>query len=213
MLRRRKLNPEAPNTSLTLPEMPAVGSHDVDEEARESDVDKSSIWTWWRGICSSPYILGPMIGQSERAFRILCRQIGGVGVCYSPMYLAEDVLRGVYDEELMGDSCRDMVKQDRPLIYQLAGNDPNVLVAAGRKIQGYCDAIDINFGCPQKCAEVGNYGSYLLDRDPELAYEIIQSLVKHLDIPIVAKMRLQYGDISATVEVAHRLELAGAIFA
>ena len=32
---------------------------------------------------------------------------------------------------------------------QMCGNDPAVLLDAGRVLQEHCDAIDLNLGCPQ----------------------------------------------------------------
>ncbi len=41
--------------------------------------------------------------------------------------------------------------EDRPLFVQFCSNDPQHLLAAARMVEklGVCDAIDINFGCPQ----------------------------------------------------------------
>lgn len=46
--------------------------------------------------------------------------------------------------------------EDRPLFVQFCSNDPQHLLAAARMVEklGMCDAIDINFGCPQ----VGAWG-------------------------------------------------------
>ena len=39
--------------------------------------------------------------------------------------------------------------QDRPLVVQLCGNDPDYLLQAAKMVEDECDAIDINLGCPQ----------------------------------------------------------------
>jgi tRNA-dihydrouridine synthase 1 len=44
------------------------------------------------------------------------------------------------------------------------------------------DAIDLNFGCPQRIAKKGRYGSYLMD-EPEVAYKLVETLHKNLNIP------------------------------
>ena len=119
-----------------------------------NDHIKSS-WYWWKHICNSPrYVLAPMIGQSDFCFRILCRKYN-VNLCYTPMYMAERIICGIHDIEINTQS-----KADRPLIIQLAGNNKNEMIKAGLRIQKYVDGIDINFGCPQKCAEYGQYGSF-----------------------------------------------------
>lgn len=52
---------------------------------------------------------------------------------------------------------------DRPLIVQFCANDPDQLLVSAKVVEPFCDAIDINFGCPQDIAKKGKYGSYLQD--------------------------------------------------
>jgi tRNA-dihydrouridine synthase len=40
---------------------------------------------------------------------------------------------------------------DRPVIAQFCGDDPNIIVQASNYLEQSVDAIDINFGCPQVC--------------------------------------------------------------
>jgi len=52
--------------------------------------------------------------------------------------------------------------EDRPLVAQICGNDPETMVKAAKMLKDEVDAIDVNFGCPQGIAKRGHYGSYLL---------------------------------------------------
>jgi tRNA-dihydrouridine synthase 1 len=39
-------------------------------------------------------------------------------------------------------------KEDRPLVIQINGDNPERMLVAGRMLSKHADAIDINFGCP-----------------------------------------------------------------
>jgi tRNA-dihydrouridine synthase 1 len=78
---------------------------------------------------------------------------------------------------------------DRPLFVQFCANDPDDLLAAARHVQPFCDAVDLNLGCPQGIARKGHYGSFLQE-DWDLIYKLINNLHRNLDIPVTAKMRI-----------------------
>merc|ERR1719461_769110 len=79
--------------------------------------------------------------------------------------------------------------EDRPTIAQFCAHDPELLFEAAKGIQHQVDAIDINFGCPQKIAKRGHYGAFLLE-EPELCWRLIKTLAEGLEIPVTAKIRL-----------------------
>jgi hypothetical protein len=49
------------------------------------------------------------------------------------------------------------------LIVQFCGNDPQQILDSAKVLEPYCDAVDINLGCPQDIAKKGNYGAFLQD--------------------------------------------------
>lgn len=80
-------------------------------------------------------------------------------------------------------------KFDRPLFVQFCANNPSELLAAAKYVSPYCDAIDLNLGCPQGIAKKGKYGAFLQE-DQELIFSLINILHEKLDIPVTAKIRI-----------------------
>ena len=97
---------------------------------------------------------------------------------------------------------------DRPLTVQFCANEPNELLEAAKYVQPYCDAVDLNLGCPQGIARSGHYGAFLQE-DWDLIYRLINTLHKELDIPVTAKIRI-LETREKTLEYARIIISAGA---
>ena len=97
---------------------------------------------------------------------------------------------------------------DRPLTVQFCANNPEELLEAAKYVQPYCDAVDLNLGCPQGIARRGRYGAFLQE-DWDLVYKLIGTLHKNLDVPITAKIRILETK-EKTLEYARTILSAGA---
>lgn len=97
---------------------------------------------------------------------------------------------------------------DRSLFVQFCANDPAYLLSAAKLVAPYCDAVDLNLGCPQGIAKRGQYGSFLQENQ-ELIFELINTLHKELDIPVTAKIRI-LDTKEATLKYAQNVLRAGA---
>ncbi|KAI6808410.1 FMN-linked oxidoreductase [Hortaea werneckii] len=99
-------------------------------------------------------------------------------------------------------------ENDRPLFVQFCANDPDHYLAAAKHVQPYCEAVDLNLGCPQGIAKRGNYGAFLQE-DWDTIYKLINKLHRELDIPVTAKIRVQETR-EKTLEYAKMILSAGA---
>lgn len=97
---------------------------------------------------------------------------------------------------------------DRPLFVQFCANSPDDLLQAAKYVQPFCDAVDLNLGCPQGIARKGHYGAFLQE-DWDLIYKLINKLHLHLDVPVTAKMRILETK-EKTLEYAKMILSAGA---
>ncbi|WVQ82585.1 hypothetical protein IAT38_004715 [Cryptococcus sp. DSM 104549] len=186
-------------------------------------VDQSELA--WRLLSRSPLppaMAGPSTTITTPQGKVLMRHPGGADVCYTPMIHAKVFLEAkgelgrngdgqfclTLDEEGSEETVAGIEGGDRPLIVQFCANDPDILLAAAKKVEHRCDAVDINFGCPQGIAKRGHYGSFLQD-EWELIHKLISTLHENLSIPVTAKFRI-FPSLEKTIRYAKMMEAAGA---
>ncbi|KAJ5450735.1 tRNA-dihydrouridine(16/17) synthase [Penicillium daleae] len=183
---------------------------------------------FYESIGSPKYIVAPMVDRSEFAWRMLTRSFMPADepqplLAYSPMFHArlfgEQAKLRTQHFQPTREANGDMKKKDelfldgnpqfdRPLFVQFCANDPNEFLEAARHVAPYCDAVDLNLGCPQGIARKGHYGAFLQE-DWDLIYKLINRLRTELSVPITAKFRIQETK-EKTLEYAKMILSAGA---
>src|SRR5213075_3198018 len=79
--------------------------------------------------------------------------------------------------------------EERPLVMQLLGEDPDILAEAARRLEATgADGIDLNMGCPVAKIVAKGQGAALM-RDPLRAGVIFRTLRKAVDVPFTIKIR------------------------
>lgn len=157
-------------------------------------------------VCvEQPVILAPMAGVTDLPFRILTKEMG-CGLVYSEM---------VSDQGLVHRNARTMEmlaidERERPVAMQIFGSDPRHMAHAAAVVQAAgADIIDVNMGCPMPKIVKNGEGSALM-REPRLAEEILQAVVKAVTVPVTVKFRIGWDASSINVvDLARRAEQAG----
>lgn len=166
------------------------------------------------------YVAAPMVNQSDAPFRMLTRRYGAT-LAYTQML---DPHKLTDDREYLEFHLRDIQACNgaisgshdddaRPVVVQLCGNDPEVIVKAARQVQMHCDGIDLNLGCPQEHAREGHFGGYLLGKkDWPLVQSIVSAMSHSLLVPTSTKIRLcpSSTPTATTATFGRLLEHAGA---
>lgn len=140
---------------------------------------------WETTLKGARYVVAPMVDQSELAWRLLSRRHGAelcyTPMLHAQVFVRDVNYRrdNLYSEVCQEDrplitqvtfvqwcvvaKCvvlerRNYIRALKSLqfpIPQFCANDPEVFIQAALLAQDYCDAIDLNLGCPQMIAKRG----------------------------------------------------------
>jgi nifR3 family TIM-barrel protein len=152
---------------------------------------------------ASNLFLSPLAGYTNLPFRLVIREIGGVGLCTTDLVNARSLLERNRKAHKLIETC----PADRPLAVQLFGAQPWEMRDAAQLLEARgVDALDVNMGCPvpKIC---NNGGGSALMRDPCRAVEMVKAMVDAVKIPVTCKMRLGWDEQNITApDLARALE-------
>jgi len=156
-------------------------------------------------VLKSRVLIAPMSGVTDLPFRKVLHQFKP-GLVVSEMVASERLVSGDA-ENLAKASGRGYVD---PLAIQLVGRDPHWMGEGAKACEAAgADIIDINMGCPARKVTGALSGSALM-REPKLALEIIEAVVRAVDVPVTLKMRLGWDHESLNAaEIAKAAEDIG----
>ena len=154
----------------------------------------------------NPLFLAPMAGVTDWAFRTICARLGA-GVTVTEMVSSRALC---YKDQ---KSAKLLRKNEGSVCgAQIFGNDPEIMAKGAvlaLEISG-CDFIDVNMGCPMPKIAGSGDGCGLM-RTPELAADIVRSVVRAVNVPVTVKCRLGWDKGSINVlDFTKRMEDAGA---
>lgn|GEM_PF-44330 len=126
---------------------------------------------------STNLLLAPIAGYCDLAFRMVCREWGGVGLACTDLLSPQGLLRGTA-------TSLDLAKtnaSDRPVGMQLYGGDPEVMAQGARwAVEHGAAVVDINMGCPVDKVTKKDGGSKLLTDLPRAA-AIVERVTRELE--------------------------------
>ncbi len=167
----------------------------------------------WEKLDRPILALSPMADMTDSAF---CRTVRSVVsdrarasrlIVFREMVSSDAVVRG--NDKTLG--MADIHADERPIVQQIFGKDPEVMAEAARIIdeQFHPEGIDINMGCPVY-KMTSNFNGAALMKDPELAVKIVKAMKKVITVPLSVKIRAGWSDHNECIEFSKILEDAGA---
>lgn len=155
------------------------------------------------------FLLAPMAGVSDEAFRTLCCE-QGADLTYTEMVSA----KGLSYANEKTRHLLHLAEGEDQVAVQLFGHEPDVMADQARWVEQEMGEtlayLDINMGCPARKIVSKGDGSALM-KTPDLAAAIVRAVSAAVEHPVTVKFRRGWAEGDETcVEFARRMEDAGA---
>lgn len=132
----------------------------------------------------NPFVLAPMAGITDNAFRSFMKEMG-CGIVISELISANGLNFG-------NKKTVELMKFDKiqsPVGIQLFGETPEIVAEGAKFVQDQgADFVDLNFGCPVKKVVCKGAGSAML-KDLQGMTKMLSTVKKAIQIPLTIKVR------------------------
>ena len=146
----------------------------------------------------SKYLLAPMAGVTDAAFRTLCRE-QGAGMTFTEFVSAEAIIR----DNPVSKRMLQIGPDESPVGAQIFGSNPDSVELAARYVEPAVDAVDFNMGCPAWHVFSQGSGCSLMQR-PDDVRELLTRMRAVIKKPLSVKIRAGIDENSINC-----LEIAG----
>jgi nifR3 family TIM-barrel protein len=155
---------------------------------------------------ASNLFLSPLAGYTNLPFRLVVRELGGVGLATTDLVNARSLL----ESKSKALKLIETRPADQPLAVQLFGSVAEEMRDAAARLEAAGVAlVDVNMGCPvRKVCRIGGGSAMMTELDKTA--KLLRGMVEAVKIPVTAKMRLGWDDENITApDLARALEGAG----
>lgn len=158
----------------------------------------------WADLPRPIRALAPMEDVTDTVFRRIVARCGRPDLFFTEFIHTDIVLAPREGRPGITPRLRH-TEEERPLIAQIWGTEPDQYAAAARRLRGLgFDGIDINMGCPvRKIRRKGACAALILN--PPLAAELIEA-ARDGGLPVSVKTRIGFSRIRTEEWIGHLLE-------
>lgn len=132
----------------------------------------------------NPFVLAPMAGITDHAFRTFMKKLD-TSVVVTELVSANGI-------EYKSERTMKLMSFDesqRPVGIQLFGEEPEIIARAAQVAEADgCDFVDLNFGCPVPKVVKKGAGSAML-KDPVALQKVLSTVKGAIKIPLTIKIR------------------------
>ena len=161
-------------------------SSNLDSKLRY-ELPKEMKWKIGNVEIPNRFVLAPMAGVTDLAFRRLCKEQGAGLLCMEMISAKAISYKNKNTRALM-----EIDPVEHPISMQLFGSEPELMAEVAKEIEEEpFDILDINMGCPVPKVVNNGEGSPLL-KNPELIVKIVKSISSAIQKPLTVKVRIGF---------------------